>query len=939
MEYLVHRGVAHDENPPGRGSGRFAFGSGENPHQHQFTILSEYERLRKSGISELSIAKMLLGENAKAIDLKAELSIAKSEKRKFNHDTAVRLLDECNGNKSEVARRMGVNESVVRSYLSQIEAGRDDRYRNTANMLKAKVDELGMIDVGASTEYTLGVPDSTKKVAIRLLEKEGYVRTTTKIKQLGTGKETTVLVLAPPGTTWAEVQKNKNNIKSIVDYTPDKGKTWFVPEYPASLDSKRIKVKYAEEGGKDMDGVIQIRRGVDDLSLGKVAYAQVRIAVDGTHYMKGMAIYGDDKDFPKGVDIIYNTNKKIGTPMIGEDKNNEVLKRLKDDKDNPFGATIMAGGQYHYKDKNGNDQLSPVNKLREEGEWDNWSRTLSSQFLGKQSIKLINQQLKVSIDAKKAELDEIKSLTNPVIKQKLLEEFASGCDANAADLSAKGFKGQAFQVLLPVPSMKRNEIYAPGYEDGETVALVRYPHGGVFEIPVLTVNNRNSPQAASYMKMARDAVGIHPSVAEQLSGADFDGDTAAVIPVSRNNIKLKYSQPLEELKDFDPKMYKDNSLPKMADRTKQREMGEVSNLITDMTVGGAGEREIARAVKHSMVVIDAQKHNLDYKQSFRDNRIDELKRTYQGVNSKGQAKGASTILSRAGGQAHIPEYKIITDTYKMTPEELKAWNEGKVIRRETGREKTKWKEVKNPKRMTPEELEIYNSGRKVFRNVGTELVTVETKNMYTVDDARDLVRDKNNLKEMAYADYANELKSLANNARKESRSIKPIPVNKSAQKVYSEEVSSLMRQLVNAKSNEPKEREAQRVANAIVSEKRKSNPEVFEDHEHVKREEARALTEARSIVGAKKQLIDITDREWEAIQANAISTNKLKQILSNTDEEKFKQRAMPKKTDKALTDTQLARIKAMAASGLYTQTDIAKQLGISASSVSNALNP
>lgn len=939
MNELFHKGVAHDENPPGRGSGRYAYGTGENPGQHQFTIISETARLKKHGISESEIAKMLLGPRAKATDLKAELSIAKSEQRKFNHQRAVQLLDECKGNKSEVARRMGVNESVIRSYLKQIEDGRDSKYQNTADFLKSKVDELGMINVSSSTEFFIGVPDNTKKVAIKILEKQGYVRGQVKIEQLGTGKETLVTVLAPPGTTWKDIQKNKYDIKSIQEFSPDNGNTFWVPEHPTSMSSKRVMVRYAEDGGKDMDGVIQIRRGVEDLSLGKSQYAQVRIAVDDTHYMKGMAIYADDKEFPKGMDVIYNSNKTKDVPMIGSDKNHEVLKRLKSDPDNVFGATIKAGGQYHYKDKDGKDHLSPINKLQEEGDWDTWSRNLSSQFLSKQSIELINQQLNFSIAKKKVELETIQNLTNPVIKQKLLDQFASGCDANASDLSAKGFKGQAFQVILPVPKMKPTEIYAPNYKDGEEVALVRYPHGGIFEIPILKVNNRNNPQAESFMKMAKDAVGIHPQVAEQLSGADFDGDTALVIPITRNKIKIKSKPPIKDLQEFDGKLlYKlPDGSPEMKDRTKQRQMGEVSNLITDMTVGGAGESEIVRAVKHSMVVIDAQKHHLDYKKSADDFDIVSLKAAYQGVNEKGGVKGASTILSRAGSEAHPYQLKEVTDIKKMTPEEVRRWNNGEVIYHETGKTKVKWKEVTNPKKMTPEELENYKSGKKVFRNQGEERVTQKIEQMYLVRDARDLVRDKNNEKEMAYANYANELKSLANQARKESRSIKPIPVNKSAKAAYAEEVRDLEHQLVLARMNQPRETQAQILAGAIVSEKKKSNPELANDYEHLKREKNRALNEARAIVGAKKRLIDISDRQWEAIQANAISTNKLKQILDNTDQEAFKKRATPREMPKALTSAQIALIKSMYSSGMYTQADIAQALGVSTSTVSNAI--
>ena len=57
---ILHTGVAHDENPPGRGSGRYAWGSGENPGQHQFTLYSEVERLRKNGFTDDEIAKALI---------------------------------------------------------------------------------------------------------------------------------------------------------------------------------------------------------------------------------------------------------------------------------------------------------------------------------------------------------------------------------------------------------------------------------------------------------------------------------------------------------------------------------------------------------------------------------------------------------------------------------------------------------------------------------------------------------------------------------------------------------------------------------------------------------------------------------------------------------------------------------------------------------------
>lgn len=936
---ILHSGVGHEDNPPGRGSGRYEWGSGENPGQHQFNFLSEVATLKKRGLSESDIAKMLLGEKATSTDLRAEISIETKKKRQAERAKALQLYDECHGNVSEVARRMGKNESSIRSLLDPVIADRTTRYEKTAEFLKEQIEKKGMIDVSSGTELYLGVPDYTKKVAIAMLEKEGYVKSWVQIPQAGTDKKTSIVVLtSPPGPdetikdVHRRVQQNKFNIQQISDFSPDQGKTWWTPEFPESLDSKRIMVRYAEDGGKDKDGVIELRKGVEDISLGGSQYAQVRIAVDGTHYLKGMAMYTDD--MPEGVDVIFNTNKHKGTPMIGNE-GNEVLKRMKIDKatgevdrDNPFGAlikspkerngVISAAGQRKYIDKDGNERLSVINKLQDEGDWDNWSKTLSSQFLSKQPLKLINQQLDLSISERQAELDDILRLTNPVIKKKLLEDYANNCDANAADLSAKGFKRQAFQVILPIPELSENEIYAPNYEDGDILALVRYPHGGTFEIPVLKVNNK-SEAAKKVMKNAHDAVGINPKVAERLSGADFDGDTALVIPTRSNHLTVQSTPPLRGLKDFDAKeIYKlPDDAPQMKSSTKQNEMGRVTNLITDMTVGGATPNEICKAVKHSMVVIDAEKHHLDYKQSEADNDIIALKKKYQGVKNNGQASGASTILSRASASVYIDKRKEISDISKMTDEELAAWNAGKKVYRPTGETKTTVKTLKD--------------GTKKLK---TETIKTSVSQMDVVDDAIELVRDRSNPKEMAYANYANNLKSLANKARKESRSIKPIPVSQEAKKTYAKEVEELNRKLRIAQMNAPRERQAQIIANSLASEKIKSNPDM--DHEHRQRAKAVALNQARAMVGAKKEKIEITDREWEAIQANAISTNKLAQILNNTDQEKFKQRATPH-SRASLSPAQISLARSMMTSGMYTTKEIADRLGVSPSTISNAL--
>lgn len=1003
---ILHSGVAHDENPPGRGSGRFAWGSGENPMQHQYSFLSEVNKYRDNGYSDEEIAKLLLGPHAKpselkatiiartsitteqvnklrkqgktekeiAIillgkdatvnDLKAKIAIADKRERaemvkKVTELYAKTITDENpKGNKSEVARKLGIGESSVRSYLDEAKASKGNKYFETAEKLKRAIDKsaIGVIDVSKGTEISLGVTDSTKKVAIALLQEEGYIKTWVQIPQLGTKEKTSMMVLsAPPkeGETYhdvmVKVQKNKYDISSIDDYSPDGGKHFFVPEPPSSIDSSRIYIRKASEGGKDKDGVIEIRKGVKDLDIGESHYAQVRIAVDDTHYMKGMAIYSDD--IPEGYDIVYNTSKPDDWPMMGDDKNKEVLKRLKDDKDNPFGATIKAGGQSYYKDDKGSYvkdgdgyrkakkgeegerySLSPINKINEEGDWDTWSRNLSSQFISKQPLKLINQQIDLTVKSKKVELDEIMNLTNPVIKKKLLNDFAEQCDKQSADLSVQGVKNQAFQVILPVTELKENEIYAQNFKNGDTVALVRYPHSGIFEIPVLTVNNKN-PAAKNILGNAKDAVGINPKTAAILSGADFDGDTVVVIPMKSNNLNIQSKKPFKELTDWDfHEIYRlpDNAkAPK--ESTKQQEMGKVTNLIMDMTLAAASDDEILRAVKHSMVVIDMCKHRLDYKQSEKDNDILALKRKYQGTSRNGQPKGASTIITKAKSEAHIPKRKEITRESDMTPEELKAFRAGKKVYRETGEVSDKQR-ITDPSKMTEKELELYKQGKKVYREVKPKLRTETVPTMYTVNDATELVRDKDNAKEMAYANYANTLRDIANQARKEARSIKPTPVDPVAKAAYKKEVDELNAALRVAKSNSPRERQAQRLGNKLMGEKLKSNPALEFDTEHYSREKNRTLTAARAAVGAHKQLITITDKQWEAIQSNALSANTVNEILMNTDPKRFKELAMPK-AKPGLTNAQVALAKSMMKSGMYTNKEIAEKLGVSTSTL------
>lgn len=896
---LIHYGMP-------RRSGRYPWGSGENPYQHSGDFLSRIAELKSQGLSETEIAKSL---NLSSTEYRAYKAIAKNERRALDVATA-KGLREKGYSLNEIAEKMGyTNDSSVRSLLNEGSEARMNQAQKTAEFLKKQIDEKGMIDVGVGVERELGISKEKLNQALVILEAKGYPVYGGGVPQVtNPGKQTNIKVICPPGTEHKDIY-DYENIHSVTDYISHDGGETYDPKwvYPKSMDSNRLQIRYAEEGGIDKDGVVEIRRGVDDLSLGTSHYAQVRILVDGTHYIKGMAVYSDD--LPKGVDVLFNTNKKQGTPM------KDVLKKIKDDPENPFGSLIkegivdpdkgdgQKGGQSYYYDKNGRKQLSLINKRAEEGDWGEWADKLPSQFLSKQNLSLVKKQLGLAASDKVSEFDEICSLTNPTVKKALLKSFADDCDSAAVHLQAAALPRQKYQVILPITSMKDTEVYAPNYKNGETVALIRYPHGGTFEIPILTVNNKQ-PEARKVLGTTpKDAVGINSKVAERLSGADFDGDTVMIIPCNSKGSKIKITStpPLKGLEGFDPKAeYPEKKGMKYMKNT-QTEMGKISNLITDMTLKGASQDELARAVRHSMVVIDAEKHKLDYKQSESDNGIASLKKKYQGrVDENGRYhEGASTLISRSKSEVSVIKRQ-------GSP----------IIDPETG--KQSWKTVDDP---------VY-----VDKKTGkTKTRTQPSTAMAETDDARKL--SSGHPIEEAYADYANQLKGLANKARKEMVSSGKIAYSASAKKTYQREVDSLNAKLNLANSNAPKERRAQVMANAKIASMRQEYPDMTKAE--IKKASQRALTQARTSVGAHREPIKFTDREWEAIQAGAISPSKLEQMIPKVDSDNLKQYATPHATTQ-LSNAKISKINAMKNSG-YSTSEIAEALGVSSSTVSKYL--
>lgn len=893
-----------------RHSGRYPWGSGDNPYQHSGDFLSRVEELKKKGLSEKEILETI--NNSLPDEYKMGLTEFRTARQKAGHDRKALEYDQIRALKDdglgwkEIGDKLGMSESSVRSKYNNAIGEKASQAEKIAATLKAEVDKKGMIDISEGANQVLGVSESKLDEAAYILEAEyGYQRYGVGIRQpTNARQQTNITVLAKPEFDQKYAYQHQDQIDSLGDYhSDDGGETFTKLQCPSSLDSNRVAIRYGDEGGLDKDGVMEIRRGVPDLDLGKSHYAQVRILVDGDHYLKGMAVYSDD--LPDGVDVMFNTNKPSGTPKM------KVLKEAKADPDNPFGAAIKANGQSMYIGDDGKEHLSPINKLKEEGDWDTMSRNVSSQFLSKQPKKLIENQLNLTVADYKAQYDEIMRYDNPTVKKKLLNDFADTVEGTSMTLKASAFPGQSTKVILPINKIKETEAYCPTYENGTRLALIRYPHAGTFEIPIVTVNNKNVSGKRN-LGAIQDAIGINAKVAEQLSGADFDGDTVMVIPVT-DKVNIKSTRALKALEGFDPKTAyavpegNPNNVRLMKKEEKQREMGVISNLITDMTLRGADEDELARAVKHSMVVIDAEKHKLDYKRSERENGIPELKQKWQiRVDEEGATHygGASTLLSRRKQTVRVPERRGSIRVDKET---------GEYIYKESGRTFT------DPK-----------TGKERKAEDTVSLIS-ETK------DARTL--SSGTIQENLYADFSNKLKAMANQARKEAVNMKGIQRNPEAAKTYAPEVASLKEKYNNMIANKPKERKAMLIANANIKAKiQEQGLDPTIDKKKIKKISSVEMQRARDSVGAsgRKSKVTFTDREWEAVQAGAISDNMLTKFLNSSDSDEIVKRAMPKNVA-VMTSAKMSKANAMLKSG-YSYAEIAKACGVPESTVYSALN-
>ena len=126
-------------------------------------------------------------------------------------------------------------------------------------------------------------------------------------------------------------------------------------------------------------------------------------------------------------------------------------------------------------------------------------------------------------------------------------------------------------------------------------------------------------------------------------------------------------------------------------------------------------------------------------------------------------------------------------------------------------------------------------------------------------------------------------------------------------------------------------------ANMVVKAKKEANPSMTDAEKRKKGQQALNAARANLIPGGKRQRIEITEKEWEAINANAINSTKLKLILNNTDLDIVRSYATPKQS-KGLSDAKISRAKAMLATGYYTQADVAELFGISPTTLMRYVN-
>lgn len=1038
---------SQDETPTGSGRYMLGTGENPYQHEYdtrtEYNKLngmgySDAEIARVMGYSSVPALRAAVSSSSESYKIHRGQEFEKLRAQGLSNVEIAERLGVSEGTVRNMIKKQNAGASVKRTKLTNAK----DVLRTSVEGIDSDGEPFSMVDVGEGTEMYMGFGIDTKNNALKALEAEGYVVTTIQVGQVSNkNNKTTVQILAKVNDQQYVIDNGvagKTNVKgetvtaaqnavakyayshldqiqpctSTICQNESGTEVARALEKPKQIDINRVLIAdptdpspsgiFDPTTGREYtmgeinsakDGTMILRPSAKDLTMteegnSKIThYAQVRIAcTDGKgidRYCKGMAMYGKEEDFPDGVDIIFYTNPgKVSAD--GKVYAEKVLKKQKAEEMNPFGADLKASGQRHYIDSDGNEQLSAVNILREEGDWGNYSTSLPSQFLAKQNVPLVKEQLTKTVSEAKEYIDTLNKIPNPQVRNKLLEDYADSLDSQAIHLNAAGVSEQRTQVILPCTSLRGTEynadgsvkrlgeIYAPGYGDGQKVAVIRYPHANTCEIPVLIVNNNNK-EGRETIGFGKDAIGLPKSALDQLSGADTDGDTGTIIPVSLLNNKglnVDSKQYFKELVGFDAEATwpytegvtqvskKWNGIDRegitMSKAERGQEMGLVTNLIMDMSTLGDSvpQEEHVRAIKYSMVAVDAYKHNIDWRQAREDLGIPELYSKYSST-SRG---GGMTIFTRAKSQKQdVPEYK-----------------EGKYV---------------NGKRLlidpdTGDKLFTYTNGTHA-KKVGTDPETgkgiyddsIREKNKVSTEKLRyawmegkgaaSLASDNPSTKEQMYVEFSDTLHGMANSIRrslnddtyhidkskvsdkdKTDDGLSYVKMKATRATADSDEdkavIDSLRSKLDVAKRNAPKERLAQVYANAAIKARVDENPSLKTDDDALKKVKNAELAAARARTGAngKGTRVEISAKEYEAINSGKVPKTLISDVLKKSNTESLTKLATESTgSRKKLTAAQVARIKAWGNSNSKsTPYQMAKSMGVSVSTINKVLS-
>ena len=198
MLELMHYGIP-------RRSGRYPWGSGEDPYQRTRDFLSRVEELKKQGWTETpENIKKEFGLSTK--EYRNEKTIAKDQRRMTDVARAKSLAADGKGS-TEIGKIMGMPESTIRSLLNPKSEERMLLTRDTVDFLRKQVDEKGMVDVGTGVDRELNISKERLDLALYYLEsKEGYPVYTGGVPQVtNKGQQTVQRVLCVPGTQHKEI--------------------------------------------------------------------------------------------------------------------------------------------------------------------------------------------------------------------------------------------------------------------------------------------------------------------------------------------------------------------------------------------------------------------------------------------------------------------------------------------------------------------------------------------------------------------------------------------------------------------------------------------------------------------------------------------------------------------------------------------------------------